>query len=173
MSASAERIAKILTILARSFQLQVQPFHLTSTLNSTVICSDYSSILILSSRKLNAALTGPIDRPTSRLPPCINSSILPRNSNTMPPKGASTLVAPARLPALSHIKVRRPDKNTANPCIGIMTNMLSTTSLTLNLQFTEAGEGDADCDCSRLLGFCRRFDTRMRRAGAAAESLYG
>ncbi|KAK5958517.1 40S ribosomal protein mrp10 [Knufia fluminis] len=43
----------------------------------------------------------------------------------MPPKGASTSVNPMRLQSVSRLKIRHPDKQEANPCIGPMTAMLS------------------------------------------------
>jgi hypothetical protein len=44
----------------------------------------------------------------------------------MPPKGASTKVAAIRLPPLPKLRVRRPNQTDANPCLGIMTSVLST-----------------------------------------------
>jgi hypothetical protein len=44
---------------------------------------------------------------------------------TMPPKGASTKVAAMRLPPLPKLRVRRPNQADANPCLGIMSAVLS------------------------------------------------
>ncbi|KAJ9651357.1 40S ribosomal protein mrp10 [Neophaeococcomyces mojaviensis] len=43
----------------------------------------------------------------------------------MPPKGVSTAVSPIRLQSVTRLKIRHPDKQEANPCIGPMTAMLS------------------------------------------------
>ena len=42
----------------------------------------------------------------------------------MPRKGASTAIAPTRLPPLPKLRIRRPNRAEENPCIGIMTSML-------------------------------------------------
>lgn len=44
----------------------------------------------------------------------------------MPPKGASTRLNPVRLQTIQHLRVRRPNQNEQNPCITIMSSMLST-----------------------------------------------
>jgi hypothetical protein len=44
----------------------------------------------------------------------------------MPPKGASTKVAAVRLPPLPKLRVRRPNQIDANPCLTIMSSVLST-----------------------------------------------
>ncbi len=46
-------------------------------------------------------------------------------SSTMPPKG-STKLAPPRLPPLPKLRVRRPNKPETNPCLALMTSVLST-----------------------------------------------
>lgn len=43
----------------------------------------------------------------------------------MPPKGGSTQLNPVRLQSVTKIRVRRPDKEPVNPCLGIMSAMLS------------------------------------------------
>lgn len=45
----------------------------------------------------------------------------------MPPKGAATTtLKPMRLPPLHKLKVRRPNEGDANPCLSIMSSVLST-----------------------------------------------
>lgn len=43
----------------------------------------------------------------------------------MPPKGASTALQPMRLPPLHKLRVRRPNQADANPCLSIMSSVLS------------------------------------------------
>jgi hypothetical protein len=43
----------------------------------------------------------------------------------MPPKGGSTQLNPVRLQSVAKIRIRRPDKQAVNPCLGIMSAMLS------------------------------------------------
>jgi hypothetical protein len=43
----------------------------------------------------------------------------------MPPKGASTKIVPMRLPPLGKLKVRRPNDGGGNPCLPIMSAVLS------------------------------------------------
>ncbi|EXJ95031.1 hypothetical protein A1O1_00149 [Capronia coronata CBS 617.96] len=43
----------------------------------------------------------------------------------MPPKGASTAVNPIRLQTVSRLKIRNPDKQEPNPCLGPMSAMLN------------------------------------------------
>lgn len=44
----------------------------------------------------------------------------------MPPKGsASTKLQPMRLPPLQKLRVRRPNQADANPCLSIMSSVLS------------------------------------------------
>ncbi|RDW64965.1 hypothetical protein BP6252_10616 [Coleophoma cylindrospora] len=43
----------------------------------------------------------------------------------MPPKGASTKVTPMRLPPLHKLRVRRPNSSDPNPCLAIMTSVLT------------------------------------------------
>ncbi|RAL17244.1 mitochondrial 37S ribosomal protein mS37 [Aspergillus homomorphus CBS 101889] len=42
----------------------------------------------------------------------------------MPPK-ASTRLTPVRLQTINHLRVRRPNKHQGNPCVAIMSSMLS------------------------------------------------
>lgn len=44
----------------------------------------------------------------------------------MAPKGASTKLKPMRLPPLPRLKIRRPNQADANPCLAIMSSVLST-----------------------------------------------
>ncbi|KAG9249233.1 hypothetical protein BJ878DRAFT_485328 [Calycina marina] len=43
----------------------------------------------------------------------------------MAPKGASTKLVPMRLPPLSKLKVRRPNAGEVNPCLAIMSSVLT------------------------------------------------
>ncbi|KIN03605.1 hypothetical protein OIDMADRAFT_17948 [Oidiodendron maius Zn] len=43
----------------------------------------------------------------------------------MPPKGASTKLKPMRLPPLPRLKVRRPNQSESNPCLAIMSSVLT------------------------------------------------
>ncbi|KEF57276.1 uncharacterized protein A1O9_05193, partial [Exophiala aquamarina CBS 119918] len=43
----------------------------------------------------------------------------------MPPKGASTAVKPIRLQSVSHLRIKHPDQQQPNPCLGPMTAMLN------------------------------------------------
>ncbi|KAH8819933.1 hypothetical protein F5884DRAFT_762204 [Xylogone sp. PMI_703] len=43
----------------------------------------------------------------------------------MPPKGASTKITPMRLPPLPKLRVRRPNQSEANPCLAIMSSVLT------------------------------------------------
>lgn len=44
----------------------------------------------------------------------------------MPPKGASTKIAAVRLPPLPKLRVRRPNQVDSNPCLTVMSSVLST-----------------------------------------------
>ncbi|RMJ28869.1 hypothetical protein PHISP_00208 [Aspergillus sp. HF37] len=56
----------------------------------------------------------------------------------MPPKGsASTRLSPVRLQTVSHIKVRRPNRQEKNPCEVIMSSMLNC--------WASAGQGAEGC----------------------------
>jgi hypothetical protein len=50
---------------------------------------------------------------------------LGRGTNTMPPKGGSTKLSPMRLPPLPKLRVRRPNQADANPCLTLMSSVLS------------------------------------------------
>jgi hypothetical protein len=43
----------------------------------------------------------------------------------MPPKGASTKLQPMRMPPLPKLRVRKPNAGEANPCLAIMSSVLS------------------------------------------------
>ncbi|KAF7902306.1 hypothetical protein EAF00_002209 [Botryotinia globosa] len=43
----------------------------------------------------------------------------------MPPKGASTAKVPMKLPPLPKLRVRRPNQTDSNPCLAIMTSVLT------------------------------------------------
>ncbi|KAK1149312.1 40S ribosomal protein mrp10 [Aspergillus melleus] len=43
----------------------------------------------------------------------------------MPPKGASTKLNPVRLQTIPHLRIRHPNKNEGNPCMTVMSSMLS------------------------------------------------
>ncbi|KAK9568558.1 40S ribosomal protein mrp10 [Aspergillus fumigatus] len=43
----------------------------------------------------------------------------------MPPKGVSTRLNPVRLQTIPHLRVRRPNQHEQNPCVTIMSSMLS------------------------------------------------
>lgn len=49
----------------------------------------------------------------------------------MAPKGASTQISPIRLQSVARLKIRRPDKQEINPCLGPMSAMLSATYLSM------------------------------------------
>ncbi|OJJ86524.1 mitochondrial 37S ribosomal protein mS37 [Aspergillus glaucus CBS 516.65] len=43
----------------------------------------------------------------------------------MPAKGASTRLNPVRLQTIPHLRVRRPNQHEQNPCVTVMSTMLS------------------------------------------------
>ncbi|KAN0090534.1 hypothetical protein V8E51_019113 [Hyaloscypha variabilis] len=43
----------------------------------------------------------------------------------MPPKGGSTKLSPMRLPPLPKLRVRRPNQADANPCLTLMSSVLT------------------------------------------------
>ncbi|GAB1192101.1 hypothetical protein BDV32DRAFT_120847 [Aspergillus pseudonomiae] len=43
----------------------------------------------------------------------------------MPPKGATTRLNPVRLQTIPHLRVRRPNQHEQNPCVTVMSSMLS------------------------------------------------
>jgi hypothetical protein len=47
----------------------------------------------------------------------------------MAPKGASTQVNPIRLQSVARLKIKRPDKQEVNPCLGPMSAMLSSSRI--------------------------------------------
>ena len=61
----------------------------------------------------------------------LNSSLLFHTGEEfkMPPKGASTKLQPMRLPPLPNLRVRRPNQADANPCLAIMSSVLSTSPI--------------------------------------------
>jgi hypothetical protein len=53
----------------------------------------------------------------------------------MAPKGnISTRLNPLRLNTINHLRVRRPNQNEQNPCVTVMSTMLSTPSWILRFQ---------------------------------------
>lgn len=99
----------------------------------------------------------------------------------MPPKTPSTTtaktLAPPRLPPLPRLRVRRPNQAEANPCLGIMSSVLSTfpsTSLPLSLTF-QVGRVSMGwlTRGSRLLGFLGVHVRRVYQAGASATDVHG
>ncbi len=98
----------------------------------------------------------------------------------MPPKTPSTTtaktLAPPRLPPLPRLRVRRPNQAEANPCLGIMSSVLSISSLPLppsltvhvgRLLMSWLTRG------GRLLGFLGVHVRRMYQAGASVADVYG
>ncbi|KAA8575478.1 hypothetical protein EYC84_004631 [Monilinia fructicola] len=64
--------------------------------------------------------------PTSHPPtPFAKHPPPPPHQIAMPPKGASTAKVPMRLPPLPKLRVRRPNQTDANPCLAIMTSVLT------------------------------------------------
>lgn len=49
----------------------------------------------------------------------------------MPPKGVSTRLNPVRLQTIPHLRVRRPNQHEQNPCVTIMSSMLSMSPINL------------------------------------------
>lgn len=47
-----------------------------------------------------------------------------RRRRKMSPKGASTQLNPIRLQSVSRLRIRRPDKQLVDPCLGVMSQML-------------------------------------------------
>lgn len=43
----------------------------------------------------------------------------------MPAKGVSTRLNPVRLQTIPHLRVRRPNQHEQNPCVTVMSSMLS------------------------------------------------
>jgi hypothetical protein len=43
----------------------------------------------------------------------------------MPPKGVTTRLNPVRLQTIPHLRVRRPNQHEQNPCVTVMSSMLS------------------------------------------------
>ncbi|KAI6710016.1 mitochondrial 37S ribosomal protein YmS-T, partial [Diplocarpon mali] len=70
----------------------------------------------------------------------------------MPPKGSSTALQPMRLPPLPKLRVRRPNQAEANPCLAIMSSMLSTLNYFLPSSWERIG-------C--MLGFIRLRSCRV------------
>ena len=54
-------------------------------------------------------------------------SVIPELENTvnMPSKGVSTRLNPVRLQTIPHLRVRRPNQHEQNPCVTVMSSMLS------------------------------------------------
>lgn len=51
----------------------------------------------------------------------------------MPAKGAPTRLNPVRLQTIQHLRVRRPNQHQQNPCVTVMSSVLSTLLLLLSL----------------------------------------
>lgn len=66
----------------------------------------------------------------------------------MPAKGATTKVAPVRLPPLPKLRVRRPNQTDANPCMGLMSSVLSMFPYALTSALENYG------DHRRVVGGC-------------------
>lgn len=49
-----------------------------------------------------------------------------KSRTIMPGKGGSTRLNPVRLQTVPHLRIRRPNEQTRNPCVVIMSSMLST-----------------------------------------------
>lgn len=120
-------------------------------------------------------------------------------SSAMPPKGnVSTRLNPLRLNTINHLRVRRPNKHEQNPCVTVMSTMLSTflshifeaqvrmlvdrPASTLGHCHTEyifindPGYMDVrltTVSANRLLGFSRIRGRRLRRPRDAIAQVYG
>ncbi|KAF9885768.1 hypothetical protein FE257_012350 [Aspergillus nanangensis] len=53
------------------------------------------------------------------------TSPLPSTSANMPVKGATTRLNPIRLQTIPHLRIRRPNQHEQNPCVTVMSSMLS------------------------------------------------
>jgi hypothetical protein len=62
----------------------------------------------------------------------------------MAPKGASTQLNPIRLQSVARLKIKRPDKQEINPCLGPMSAMLSA-SRTCSLLSGLLADGNLGC----------------------------
>ena len=87
----------------------------------------------------------------------------------MPPKGTSTKLQPMRLPPLPRLRVRRPNQADANPCLAIMSSVLSmpksspqVRKLLVRQLMRRSVLGLGGIQCCRMSGF-----------GDAVKSLYG
>ena len=88
----------------------------------------------------------------------------------MPPKGSvSTKLAPMRLPPLRRLKVRNPNAGDGNPCLAIMSSVLSMQSYFpwINL-FTKCL-----LMCISMLGFSMVQCRRMSSYRDSVENVYG
>ena len=70
----------------------------------------------------------------------------------MPPKGTSTSLNPVRLQSVAKLRIKRPDKQQVNPCLGAMSAMLSescrpprASKLTCVACWASSGLGNAGC----------------------------
>jgi len=97
----------------------------------------------------------------------------------MPPKGASTTLQPMRLPPLHKLRIRRPNQADANPCLSIMSSVLSMLDQTVECLQSLKGLVGLEMSimligvlCS-MLGIIRIQRRRLPGTGDTAESLYG
>ena len=65
-----------------------------------------------------------------------------RTNAIMPPKGGSTKLQPMRLPPLPKLRVRRPNQSEGNPCLALMSSVLSMLSHTNSSSMLRIADGD-------------------------------
>lgn len=63
---------------------------------------------------------------SSSLPEQEQHSLASLSAANMPPKNVSTRLNPIRLQTINHLRVRRPNQQEQNPCVTVMSSMLST-----------------------------------------------
>lgn len=87
----------------------------------------------------------------------------------MPPKGSSTALQPMRLPPLPKLRVRRPNQADANPCLAIMSSVLSTQLLYTTWTGSIRRENEADGLCTacwassgHTVAGCQAIETQLR-----------
>ena len=85
----------------------------------------------------------------------------------MPPKGAATTaLKPMRLPPLHKLKVRRPNEGDANPCLSIMSSVLSTSPISVVNRRLSMGKRLMQTACWASAGYnvagCQALETQLR-----------
>ncbi|OQD75258.1 hypothetical protein PENDEC_c008G01806 [Penicillium decumbens] len=92
----------------------------------------------------------------------------------MAPKGnVSTRLNPLRLNTINHLRVRRPNQHEQNPCVTIMSSMLSTSILTCTARYLFDGYRlSGHCWASQGYGVqgCAGLEAQLRKCMDAPKS---